>query len=406
MVSPVPVTELKLSIEPFNGLFKRKFNPEDLMFRKIVVAVFIILLVIVPVVTNAQDEDVPTVAIIRLGPLPPFEYSQQGTLDVLAAYGYVDGENISLTFGDAGMDVPTANLLIEEAINNEVDVIITITTPVSQAAVNATLEMEDPPVILFNTVTQPYAAGIAQASCIKPAHVWGSQALPDFATILPIVWELNPDIEKLGWIYSTSEANAVASTEIVQPIAEELGLEMAITSVAESSEVGTAAEALAGEGIDAFFIPTDSTVGNALAAILGVAEEEGIPVFFADSLQVFAGVTVGAGVSYYQEGVDTGRVLVAYLNGDIDIATTGLSKQVGNLVGVNLDTAATQGIEVPQSLLDMANFVIEGGENTGDVLSLPDVTEEEMQAADAEWAESLFCSEERIAEQQAELDAQ
>ena len=69
---------------------------------------------------------------------------------------------------------------------------------------NATLDMEDPPIVLFNTVTDPYAAGIAQASCLKPDNVWGSQALPDYATILPMVWDLNPDIKTLGWIYSNS----------------------------------------------------------------------------------------------------------------------------------------------------------------------------------------------------------
>lgn len=375
------------------------------MSRKLLVFVVFALLTMIAGPLAAQ-EDVPTVAIIRLGPLPPFQYSQQGTLDVLAAYGYVDGENINLILGDAAMDVPTANLLIEDAIDQGADVIITITTPVSQAAVNATLEMEDPPIILFNTVTQPYAAGIAQASCLKPAHVWGSQALPDYATILPLVWELDPEIKTLGWIYSTTEPNGVASTAIVEPLAPEIGLSLVIKSVAETSEVGTAAEAAAGEGIDAFFIPTDSTVGNGLASILGVAEEEGIPVFFADSLQVFAGVTVGAGVSYYQEGVDTGRVLVAYLNGDLDIATTGISQQVGTLIGVNLDSAAMQDVEVPQSLLDMADFVIQDGENIGEVLSLPDVPLEELQEMDAAFIESLFCSEERIAEQRAALESE
>lgn len=375
------------------------------MSRKLLVFVVVALLTVMAGSLAAQ-EDVPTVAIIRLGPLPPFQYSQQGTLDVLAAYGYVDGENINLILGDAAMDVPTANLLIEDAIDQGADVIITITTPVSQAAVNATLEMEDPPIILFNTVTQPYAAGIAQASCLKPAHVWGSQALPDYATILPLVWELNPEIKTLGWIYSTTEPNGVASTAIVEPLAPEIGLSLVIKSVAETSEVGTAAEAAAGEGIDAFFIPTDSTVGNGLASILGVAEEEGIPVFFADSLQVFAGVTVGAGVSYYQEGVDTGRVLVAYLNGDLDIATTGISQQVGTLIGVNLDSAAMQDVEVPQSLLDMADFIIQDGENIGEVLSLPDVPLEELQEMDAAFIENLFCSEERIAEQQAALESE
>jgi len=375
------------------------------MSRKLLVVLILTLMMVITGSIIAQD-DVPTVALIRLGPLPPFQYSQQGTLDILEAYGYVDGENINLILGDAAMDVPTANLLIDDAIDKGADVIITITTPVTQAAVNATLEMENPPIVLFNTVTEPYAAGIAQAPCLKPDHVWGSQALPDFESILPLVWELNPDIKTLGWIYSTTEPNGVASTAIVEPLAPELGLSLVIESVAETSEVGTAAEAAAGEGIDAFFIPTDSTVGNGLASILGVAEEEGIPVFFADSLQVFAGVTVGAGVSYYQEGVDTGRVLVAYLSGDLDIATTGLSRQLGTLIGVNMDTAAMEDVEVPQSLLDMADFVIQDGENTGEVLALPDVSFEELQELDAAFIDSLVCTEERIAEQQAALDSE
>jgi hypothetical protein len=132
-----------------------------------------------------------------------------------------------------------------------------------------------------------------------------------------------------------------------------------------------------------------------------VAEEEGIPVFMADSLQVFAGVTMGGGVSYYQEGVDTGRVLVAYLNGDVDIATLGFGKQEGTLIGVNLDSAADQDVEVPDALLEMADFVIEGGENTGAVLTLPDVSFEELQELDAAYIEAHQCTDEMIAEQEA-----
>ena len=368
----------------------------------VVFALVGLILALTPV--SAQD-DIPTVALIRLGPLPPFQFSQQGTLDVLDAYGYVDGENIRLILSDAAMDVPTANQLIEDAIDEGADVIITITTPVSQAAVNITQDMDDAPIVLFNTVTQPYAAGIAQASCIKPAHVWGSQALPDYASVLPLVWEINPDITRLGWIYSTSEPNGIASTEIASAMAPEMGLELIIQSVTETAEVSTAAEALAGQSIDAFFIPTDSTVGNGLAAIIAVAEEEGIPVFFADSLQVFNGVTVGAGISYYQEGVDTGRILVAYLRGEVDIATTAISQQAGTLIGVNLDTASAAEVEIPQDFLDTANFVIEGGENIGEVLALPDVSEDEMMEMDAAFIENLQCTDEMIEEQQAELDA-
>lgn len=340
----------------------------------------------------AGEGDVPVVAIIRLGPLPPFELSTQGTMDQLAAYGYVDGENIRILLYDAGMDVPTANTQIEDAIDEGADVLITITTPVTLAAINATQDMGDPPLVLFNTVTEPYASGIAEAPCEKPDYVWGSQALPDFEAIMPLVFDVNPDIETVGVVYSTSEPNAVASLAIMEPVAEDLGLTLVIEAVAETSEVGLAAESAASQGIEAFFIPTDSTVGNGLAAILGVAEDEGIPVFFADSAQTYSGVTVGAGLSYYQEGVDTARILIAHLNGEIDIASTAISKQPGTRIGVNLDTAAAEGVEIPQSLLDKADFVIENGESTEEAPSLPDVSIEELMELDQAFVAGLACS--------------
>ncbi len=374
------------------------------MFRKSLF-IFVAVLLVLMVVPVAAQDDIPTVAIIKFGPLPPFERSLQGTLDQLAAYGYVDGENINLLLYDSNIDVPTANTQIEDAIDQGADVIITITTPVTLAAINATSDLADPPIILFNTVTEPYASGIAQASCLKPDHVWGSQALPNFEAILPLVFEVNPDIQTLGAIYSTSEPNAVASMALIEPLAEELGLELIVRSVAETAETGEAAEALADEGVEAIFIPTDSTVGNGLPAILAVAEETGIPVFFADSAQAYSGVTVAAGLSYYQEGVDTARVLIAYLNGEIDIATTGLSKQPGTRTGINLDSAAAQGVEIPQTLLDMADFVIEDGVSTEDEPALPDVSFEELQELDQAFIEGLFCSPERIAEQEAAQSA-
>lgn len=374
------------------------------MSRKLFLIVLALLLAMTALSVAAQD-DIPTIAIMKFGPLPPFELSQKGTLDQLAAYGYVDGENINILLYDANLDVPTANTQIEDAIDKGAEVLITITTPVTLATLNATSGLADPPVILFNTVTEPYVSGIAQAPCIKPDYVWGSQALPDFGQILPLLFEYKADIQTVGAIYSTSETNAVASMALIEPLAEELGLDLIVESVAETAETGAAAEALADAGVEAIFIPTDTTVGNGLPAILAVAEEVGIPVFFSDSAQVYSGVTIAAGLSYYQEGVDTARVLIAHLNGEIDIATTGISKQPGTRMAINLDTAAAQGLELPQTLLDMADFVIEGGESSEAEPMIPDVSEEELAEMDQAFVEGLFCSAERIAEQEAALEA-
>jgi hypothetical protein len=98
-------------------------------------------------------------------------------------------------------------------------------------------------------------------------------------------------------------------------------------------------------------------------------------------------------------------VLIAYLNGDIDIATTGISKQPGMRIGINLDTVALQGIEISDSLMERADFFIENGESSETTPSLPDVSMEELETMDADFVNGLFCSEERIAEQMEELEA-
>ncbi len=371
------------------------------MLRKIIGILVLFSILAVPAM--AQD-DLPTVAIIRFGPLPPFELSQEGFLDTLEAYGYVDGENINIIFGDADFDFSSASLLIEDAIDEGAGAIVTITTPVTQAAVTITSEMAEPPIILFNTVTDPYAAGIAQASCIKPDYVTGSQALAPYSEILPLVFDVLPEIETVGYIYNTSEANAVASTEIIVPLAEELGITLDVQAVTSTAEAAVAADTLGNAGVEAFFIPTDSIVSDALPAILTVAEEVGIPLFHADSAQATVGATVASGVDYYQEGIDTALMYITWLEGDTDIATTGISMQLQTRVGINLDSAASQGVAIPQELIDSATFIVEGGE----VMEAGMDDDMEMMVdreADMAFVESLACTEERIAEQQAMLDA-
>jgi putative ABC transport system substrate-binding protein len=387
------------------------------MLKKLLLLFVLVSMLIVPS-AMAQDEN-PTIAIIRFGPLRPFELSEKGTIDMLLAYGLVnedeyamlaeredlEGENINVIFGDAEFDFPTANLLVEQALDQGADVIIAITTPVAQAATNATIEMDQPPIVLFNTVTSPYAAGIAEASCIKPDYISGSQALAPFESIVPLILVQNPDITTIGTIFNQAEANGVVGAEAIKTVGEELGLTVELGPIAATADVGTAAEGLISKGVEAFMIPTDSTVTDGLPALLAVAEENGVPVFHADASQVNSGATVGAGLSYYQEGVDTARMLIGYLNGDIDIATTGISKQPGMAIAVNLDSAAAQGVEISEDLLAMADYVIEGGESTEADPELPEMTLEDRMAEDSTFLENLMCTDEKIAEQQAELDA-
>jgi len=106
-------------------------------------------------------------------------------------------------------------------------------------------------------------------------------------------------------------------------------------------------------------------------------------------------------------------MLIAHWEGETDIATTGINLQNDMSVGVNLDVAAAQGIEISQELLEAADFVVDDGQSSEGVTPglpevnpfLEDMTLDERRAADLAFLAELNCTDEMIAEQQAGLDA-
>ena len=396
------------------------------MIQRFLLLIAVLALCVSPAL--AQDDDKPTISILSLGYHSNVNLSVKGTLDMLQAYGYIneeeravldlrqnlEGEGINVFWGDAAFDIGFANLMVRDALEREPDALITITTPVSQLAAAATLDMEDPPVVIFNVVSNPYAAGIADAPCIKPAHISGSQFLAPYDRIVPLMLLHDPDMQVLGTIFTSHEPSGVFGASRISAVAESHGLQVESAPIVSAADLTIAAESLVSKGIEAFILPTEATVAAGLPAIIQVANEHGLPVMYTAGNAVYRGATIGAGVySYFKEGVIAARMLIAHLEGEIDIASAGINLQNDMSVGVNLDVAAAQGLELSEELLAAADFVVQDGESSEGVTPglpevnpfLDDMTLDERRAADLDFLAGLHCTDEIIAEQQAALDA-
>jgi len=107
-------------------------------------------------------------------------------------------------------------------------------------------------------------------------------------------------------------------------------------------------------------------------------------------------------------------MLIARLNGDIDISRLSVNLTPGFTVAINLDAAAAAGVEISDALLAMADWTIQDGVSTEGVtpdlpeygIELPEMPLEERRAADLEFLAGLYCTDDMIAEQQAQLEAQ
>lgn len=392
------------------------------MFRKTMLILLVLALLMSPAAL-AQDEENPTMAIMSFGRTPLNELTRKGILDMLQAYQFIsaderallndfqdlEGERVNVIWGDGGMDLPTANLMVEDALDRGADILLPLMTPVAQIAANLTLDLDEPPLMLFSIVSAPYTAGIAEAPCLKPAHIVGTQAQVPYDQIVSLLRVQQPDIKLVGTMVNAAEPNSVNGLEQITLAAEALGLTVESASIASLSDVPVAAEALMDKGIEAFLISSSSLEVRGIPAIIEVAAEYGVPVFSPAVGNVHLGAHVGAGFNdFYREGVVVGRMLTAHLEGSVAVSSLSINALPSLGIALNLDTAAEAGITFSDELLAMTDYVIEGGQSTQDRRppSLPEMPLEERRAADLEFLAGLECTEELMAAQRAALDAQ
>lgn len=392
------------------------------------VAALILMLVSLTVApsTMAQANDKPTIAFLKWGDLNTVALAEKGVLDMLQAYGFIndaeraliiqeqsfEGENVNIMYGDALFDRAQANVIIEEAIDQNADVLVTFTTALTQIAAYAIADFSDPPALIFSLVSGPYITRIADASCLKPDHVTGTRPVTNYEDIVPLLLLQDPNMKVVGTIFSPEQRASEVGAARIKAIGESLGLTVEVDSILTAPDLYNAVESLVDRGAEAIIIPIFTFSGFPL--LMNLSYDYGIPVFFSAPPVAYRGGTVGGGFyGIYGQGVIAGRMLVGHLNGDIDIADIGIFESDDFGYAVNLDTADLQGLTISQALLDNAEFIVENGQTARGVtaqypeveITLPDMPLEERRAADLEFLAGLECTPEMIAEQQAALDA-
>lgn len=382
-----------------------------------------VLLLTASFVTTAHD-DKPTVAFLRFGQSQAFALTDMAVLDMLEVYGFISaeergaleagndlrGENINILYRDAGFDLPTANLMVEDALDEGADVVLTVSTQVGMIALNAMSDMDQPPALIFAIMVDPLATGMATATCVKPPNVTGTLMHFDQSESFRIANLQIPDFQSIGFIGNANDPATPAYIEIVHLTGERLGLDVEIETVVTAADYAIATESLLDKDVDAIGVLPYTGSAAGISSIVDAAY--GVPVFSPLISDVLQGVTIAAGFEgWYREGVHAARMAIAYLEGNLDIATTAVASTPSFAVAVNLDSAETQGLVISEALLAEAKYIVEGGMGGGAMIEIPgeiglsEMTLEERRAEDAAFLADLHCTPEMIAEQRAALAA-
>ena len=239
-------------------------------------------------------------------------------------------------------DSTTLNQITTQLLDDGVDVIVPIATPAAQIVQAATEDNQIP--VVFSAVSDPVGAGPAESMDAPGANITGTSDALNTNAILDLMFVANPDIKKVGLLYSQSEDSSKKPIEDAKAYLDEKGIEYVEKTGTNNTEVTQAADALIAAGVDAVFTPTDNTVMTAELAIYEKFIDAGIPHYCGADSFALNGAFCGYGVDYAKLGVETADMVIEVLQG-ADPATTPIKTFDNGIATVNTETAEALGID-------------------------------------------------------------
>ena len=272
---------------------------------------------------------------------------------------YLKGKSdakFEITVKNAQGDNGTADTIAKQFVSEDVDLIYSIATNASQAAVNATGGTDIP--VVFNAVTDGVEAKLVTSNEKPGGNVTGVSDAAPLEKQLEMIREFLPEAKKIGMIYNIGEVNGKLQVQQVEKLASKYNFEIVKKGVSATTEIATAAEQLAGD-VDCIYNITDNMVVSATASITDKANAKNIPVFAAEDGQMKAGLLASDSISYEKLGEQAGSVAYDILvngkkAGDIPVETA-----KDTTLYINKKVAEQLGIKIPDSLAERATFVEE-----------------------------------------------
>lgn len=255
-------------------------------------------------------------------------------LDEIAAE---QGVTINYQVSSGQNDQSVLRQLGDQAVADGVDVIIPIATTAAQVMAVCAEETQTP--VVFAAISYPETADLTGID-----YVTGTSDALDTNLILDMMLAQNPDVTKVGLLYSLSEPNSQVPIAEAKEYLDSKDIAYEEATANTNDEVITAASTLIADGVDAVFTPTDNVIMSAELAIYEDFIEAGIPHYTGADSFVRNGAFATCGVNYTDLGAQTADLAYKAVTEGMD-AMEECYQVSGGIITVNSETAEAMGID-------------------------------------------------------------
>jgi putative tryptophan/tyrosine transport system substrate-binding protein len=306
-----------------------------------------------PMAVHGQRPAVPVIGLLAANQNVLMRSFQRGLNDA----GFVEGRNVAIEYRFADGRYDRLPALAADLVQREVAVVAAVSTPCALAAQGATRTIP----IVFMAGVDPVAIGLVASLARPGGNVTGVSELINevVAKRLELLHKMAPEAASIAMI--TNPANAVPSAserEEAQNAARVLGVPLVMFDAGTPDEIEVAFVNAAQQHAGALLVGVDALYITQRDQVIRLAERHAIPAMFPESDAVRAGGLMSYGSSradaYRQLGAYASRILKGEKPADLPV-----QQAVKIELVVNLKTARALGLNVPQSVLLLADEVIE-----------------------------------------------
>jgi putative tryptophan/tyrosine transport system substrate-binding protein len=309
-----------------------------------------------PLVARAQQPAMPAIGFLDLR-------SPHTTSDQLRAFrqglkdtGYVDGENVAIEYRWAEGQFDRLPAMAAELVRSQVAVIIALSTPPALAAKAATPTIP----ILFGATDDPVKLGLVASLARPDSNATGVYFfVSDLAAKqLGLLRELVPAVARIGLLVNPNHANAEVVARDLTTAAAAIGVQIDVVQASDTGGIDAAFATLVENKAEGLVVATDPFFYSRRLQLATLATRHVIPAVYNAREYAEAGGLMTYGTSlkevFRHVSAYAGRILKGEKPGDLPVQRSTRFELV-----INLSTARALGIEIPPTLLALADEVIE-----------------------------------------------
>jgi len=313
-----------------------------------------------PLIARAQQATkepiMPTVGFLGPATAAGFAPFIDGFRQGLGATGFIEGRTVAIDYRWANNELDRLPALAAELVALRVAVIATGgATAAALAAKAATSTIP----IVFAIGADPVKFGLVASMNRPGGNVTGVSFLANtlVAKQLLLLRGLSPS-GVIGVLVNPANPNAASDRVIAETAATSLRVLVRTVDVVAERDLDAAFDDLSRAHVTAVLVFPDALFTGARGRLVDLVSRYGLPVLFPDRTYVEAGGLMSYGSSrsdaYREAGIYVGRILRDEKPADLPVIQATKFELV-----INLRTAKKLGLDVPPTLLALADDVIE-----------------------------------------------